>query len=498
MTVNPIEIREVGRIEEVKNGIIKISGLPNCIYGQMLETVSGLKGMVIEFNMHSSLGILFGDESSVKVGDAIHAAGASLRVPVGEEFIGRVVDSLCRPIDERKAEIHAVTSSPVFKMAAGVMEREPIADPLLTGIKIIDLAIPLGRGQRELIIGDRQIGKTSIAIDTILNQKGKDVICIYCWIGGSHAAFKKIVNLLKAKGAMEYTLAVCASAVSSAAEQYLCPYTAATLGEYFMYNGKNVLVVFDDLTKHAWIYRQISLLLDRSPGREAYPGDIFFLHSQLLERAGRLKAQLGGGTMTFLPIAETLQGDITGYIPSNLVSITDGQIYVNQSLFQEGFTPAIDLEMSVSRIGSKVQCPAIRNLSRGLLYTFVQYRSLQRLTRLRTKLSPETMQQLQRGRVLYELLTQENYAPLSLEEEIVTFYVFSSRVLEALDSEKTKLFKQHFFDYVRRKDPEVIHHIAKSQDLTADIKQRIDAVVSMFFSEVGMQPYQDNDTHSQA
>jgi F-type H+/Na+-transporting ATPase subunit alpha len=496
MTVNPLEIKEVGRVEEVKNGIIKISGLPNCIYGQMLETASGIKGMIIEFNATISLGILFGDENSVKVGDVIHAAGSSLEVPVGPEFIGRVVDSLCRPIDEKKVEITAPVMYPVFKMAAGVMEREPISEPLQTGIKIIDLVVPIGRGQRELIIGDRQIGKSSIAIDTILNQKDKDVICIYCWIGGSHSAFKKIVHLLKAKGAMDYTLAVCASALSSSAEQYLCPYTAAALGEYFMYNGKNVLVVFDDLTKHAWIYRQISLLLDRSPGREAYPGDIFFLHSQLLERAGKLKPQFGGGTMTFLPIAETLQGDITGYIPSNLVSITDGQIYLSAPLFQEGFTPAIDLEQSVSRIGNKVQCPAIRDLSKGLLYTVVQYRALQRLTRLRTKLSPDTMLQIQRGKVLQELLTQENYSPVSLEEEIILFYVFSSRVLEALDIEKTKMFKKSFFAFLRRKDEDVIRQISEFRELTAEIKQRLDAAVNRFFSEAGLQPRGDHDTDS--
>ena len=276
-------------------------------------------------------------------------------------------------------------------------------------------------------------------------------------------------------------MAVCASAGTSTAEQYLCPYTAAALGEYFMYEGKDVLVVFDDLTKHAWIYRQMSLLLERAPGREAYPGDIFFLHSQLMERAGSLKSEFGGGTMTFLPLAETLQGDITGYIPSNLVSMTDGQIYLNTGLFQEGFKPAIDLELSVSRIGSKVQCPAIRSLSKGLRYEYVQYRSLLRLTRLRTKLSPEATQQLQRGRALYRLLIQENNSPLSLAEEIVLFYAFERKILEAVNPEEVNRFKEVFLNYLLKQNPSLIGQINQAQDLTEQIKSQLDTAINQYF-----------------
>ena len=480
MQITPLEIREVGRVEEVKNGIIRISGLPNCLYGEMIEIGYGLKGMVIEFSPEYVRGIVFGDEYKVKVGDSVYSHKNLLEVPVGEKFIGRVVNSLAQPIDNQ-GDITPDDSYSVFRDAAGVMQREPITESLRTGVKIIDLVIPVGKGQRELIIGDRQIGKTSIALDTILNQKGKNVVCIYCWIGGSHAALNKTVQLLLSQGAMDYTLIVSASAGSSMAEQYLCPYTAATLGEYFMYQGKDAFVVFDDLTKHAWIYRQMSLLLERSPGREAYPGDIFFLHSQLMERAGRLKKKFGGGTMTFFPIAETLQGDVTGYVPSNLVSMTDGQIYLNSGLFQEGFKPAIDLGLSVSRIGNKVQCPIIRQLSKGLRYLYVQYRSLLRLTRLRTKLSSEATEQLQRGKVLYELLTQENNKPISLAEEILLFYVFERKILEALDIKQVVMFKRGFFEFLSRQSPSLIEELEKAGDLTDELRSKLNTSISGYF-----------------
>ena len=364
------------------------------------------------------------------------------------------------------------------------MEREPIDEALSTGIKIVDFLIPIGKGQRELILGDRQTGKTAIALDAIINQKGKDVICIYCWIGGNHFAFSKLIQFLAAKGAMEYTIAVRASAGSSAAQQYLCPYTAASLGEYFMRHGKDVLVVFDDLTKHAWIYRQMSLLLERSPGREAYPGDIFFLHSQLVERAGRLKPEFGGGTMPFLPIAETQSGDITGYIPSNLISMTDGQIYFSSGLFQEGFKPAIDLELSVSRIGSKVQAPAVRALSKGLRYVYVQYRSLLRLTRLKTKLSAEAGAQLQRGRALYELLIQENGGPLSLAGEIALFYAFEQKILETVSLEQAKRFITGFFSFLSGRNPGFIEKLDQTGDLTEEAKVQLDKAIKDFFARM--------------
>jgi len=480
MRVGALDIREVGRIEELKQGILKISGLPNCSYGEVIELESGLKGMIIEFNPKYAFGIVFGDERKVKVGDMVSSRGSLLNVPVGDGFIGRVVNALAQPVDG-KEEIAEAESYPVFREAAGVMEREPVDQTLHTGIKLIDMLIPLGKGQRELIVGDRQIGKTSIGLDTIINQKGKDVVCIYCWIGGSSAAFNRIIQTLRGHGAMDYFLGVCAPAGSSTAEQYICPYTAAALGEYFMYKGRDVLVIFDDLTKHSWVYRQMSLLLERAPGREAYPGDIFFLHSQLMERAGRLKKEFGGGSMTFLPLAETLQGDITGYICSNIVSMTDGQIYLNTGLFQEGFKPAIDLELSVSRIGSKAQGPAIRTLSAGLRYEYVRFRSLLRLTRLRTKLSPEAAEQLQRGKALYELLVQENNSPVTQAEEIAVFYAFHQKILEAIGIEQVRNFKNNFFAYLASHNPELVTQLNTRCELSEDVTTQLDNAIKEFF-----------------
>jgi len=480
MKIDALDIKEVGRIEELRQEIIKISGLPNCSFGSVIDLESGQKGMIVEFNPQFAFGLVFGDTRKIKVGDIVSSRNQLLNVPVGDNFIGRVVDPLANPIDG-KGKIEPSDIYPVFRQAAGVMEREPISQTMHTGIKIIDLLIPLGKGQRELVVGDRQIGKSSIGLDSIINQKGKNVICIYCWIGGSSTAFNKIIQTLSNQGCMNFCLAVCASASSSASEQYICPYTAAALGEYFMYQGKDVLVVFDDLTKHSWVYRQMSLLLERAPGREAYPGDIFFLHSQLMERAGRLKQEFGGGSMTFLPLAETLQGDITGYICSNIVSMTDGQIYLNSSLFQEGFKPAIDLELSVSRIGSKVQCPAIRKLSQGLRYEYVQYRSLLRLTRLRTKLSPEAAQQLQRGKILYELLIQENGAPLPQAEEIVLFYAFAQKILEAISLEQVKIFKINFFPYLCKYQPGLVEQLNDKGELTEEVKLLLDNSIKEFF-----------------
>ncbi len=487
MKIEALDIKEVGRIEELKQGIVKISGLPNCAYGAVIEFDNArlpdgqaLKGMIVEFDAQFAFGIVFGDERRIKVGDRVSSRGQLLNVPVGDKFIGRIVDPLGNPVDA-KGKIESAAANSVFHQATGVMEREPISQPLHTGIKIIDTLIPLGKGQRELLVGDRQIGKTSIGLDMIINQKGKNVICIYCWIGGSSAAFNKIIQALSQQGCMEFCLAVCASASSSPSEQYICPYTAAALGEYFMYKGRDVLVIFDDLTKHSWVYRQMSLLLERAPGREAYPGDIFFLHSQLMERAGRLKKEFGGGTMTFLPLAETLQGDITGYICSNLVSMTDGQIYLSSGLFQEGFKPAIDLELSVSRIGSKVQCPAIRKLSEGLRYEYVQYRSLLRLTRLRTKLSPESAQQLRRGRALYELLIQENGFPISQAEEIAVFFAFAQKILESISIEQVKLFKNNFFAYLRKHQQDLVEQLDAKGELTEEIKLLLDKTIKDFF-----------------
>ena len=481
--ISNLDIKEVGVVREVKGGIVKVSGLPSCIYGQLVDFSRGVKGMVMGFNPTDVLVIVLGDDSTITMGDSVSSRSELLSVPVGPAYIGRVADCLGRPLDAG-GEIIPSDNYPVFREALGVIEREPVTDPLETGTKIIDLAIPIGKGQRELIIGDRQIGKTSIAVDAIINQKGKNVVCIYCYIGGSHAALKRLLDVFSAHDALAYTSVVCATAASPTAEQYLCPYAAASLGEYFMFQGQDVLVVFDDLTKHAWAYRQLSLLLERPPGREAYPGDIFYVHSQLMERAGRLKASSGGGTMTFLPIASTLQGDITGYIQTNLVSMTDGQIYLSGQLFHEGFKPAVDVGLSVSRIGSKVQCPAIKEVSGGLRLEYAQYRELLRLTRLRTKLSADAMRQMRRGQALRELLIQDSYQPVSLVEEILLFYALKRNIFEVLDSDVIKKFKNEFLPYVRQRDAALIERIEKEKTLTGDIRQGLNDHLIGYFKSI--------------
>jgi len=478
------EIKEVGVVKDVKRGIVKIEGFPSCIYGQIVEfTESGLKGLVIDFDDKDVMAFVFGDEKRVRLGSPVAGHNEIFTVPVGEAYLGRVVNSTAQPIDDKKIPIAGAVEGVVFNKAPGVLDRVPISEQLCTGIKTIDTVIPIGKGQRELIVGDRQTGKTALAIDTIINQRGKNVICIYCWIGGAHTTLGKVARVLKDNGAMPYSIIVAASASASAGEQYLAPYVAATLGEYFMRRGRDVLVVFDDLTKHAWIYRELSLLLERSPGREAYPGDIFYVHSQLMERAARLNTDLGAGSMTFLPIAETLQGDITGCVQSNLVSMTDGQIYVSSSLFHEGFKPAIDLGLSVSRIGSKVQSEAIREVSESLRLDYAQYKELLRLMRIRTKLSTEVAERLRRGETLTQLLTQEAHSPLDEVTMIVQFYAFWRKILEILSAEGLTVFCREIMDYARITRPGLLKKLEDTKQLSADVREELDRTFVEFFRE---------------
>jgi len=475
------EIKEVGKVTEVKEGAIKVKGLPNCVYGQLLHLASlDVYGMVIGFDAEVVLVLPFFRTSRVKIGDEVNAEEGFFKFPVGENYLGRVVSSLGEAIDGNPQKIEAEDYLPIFTKAPGVLEREPLDTILQTGIKIVDSVIPVGKGQRELIIGDRQIGKTTIAVDTILNQKEQNVVCIYCWIGGAASGLSKTLRILRASGAIDYTIVVSADASTSIGEQYLAPYAATTLGEYFMHKGRDVLVVFDDLTKHAWMYRQFSLLIERSPGREAYPGDIFYLHSQIMERAGKLNAQLGGGTMTFLPIAEALQGDITGYVQSNLISMTDGQIYLSGELFREGFKPAIDVGLSVSRIGSKVQPQALKQVSRGLRLDYLQYREFLRLLRLRTRLAEEAKEKMRRGEALTFLFLQPANDPVSLIEEVVVFYAFQKKILEILSPEGRKRFKQEMVDYLLENNPDLAAKIKKNYTFTPEIELELTKAFSEF------------------
>ena len=478
----PFDIKEVGVVREVKRGIVKIEGLPSCIYGQIIEFgETNRKGLVIDFNDREVLAFILGDERDIRLGSTVTGRNEVFSLPVGKSFLGRVINSVGEPLDGKSRAIERNIAAPVFRRAPGVLDRVPITEQLETGIKILDTVIPIGKGQRELIIGDRQTGKSTLAIDMIINQKDRNVACVYCWVGGSHSSLLKVISTLEEMGAMDYTIVVAASA--SAGEQYLAPYVAATMAEYFMYNGQHSLVVFDDLTKHAWIYRELSLLLERSPGREAYPGDIFYLHSQLMERAGRLNSELGSGSMTFLPIAETLQGDITGYVQSNLVSMTDGQIYISSSLFHEGFKPAIDLGFSVSRIGSKVQSEALREVTDTIRLDYAQYKDLLRLMRVRTRLSTEISEKLRRGETLTQLLIQDAHRPVSEIAMLIQFYAFKRKILEILSSEGLNVFNTDIMEYLQETRAGLIKDLTEQKRLTPEIREELDRAFVEFFRE---------------
>ncbi|MFH1846339.1 MAG: F0F1 ATP synthase subunit alpha [Candidatus Omnitrophota bacterium] len=477
----PIEIVESGRIIDIKRDVMTIEGIPNCVYGEMLYLESGDKGLVIEFDEEKIVALLIGSGINVKAGDKVFSRSDLFKIPVTEDLIGRIVNGLILPLDG-KGKLSSDETEPVFRDAPGIMLRAPIDEPFHTGIKLIDTIIPLGKGQRELVLGDRQTGKTTIAIDTIINQKDSGVICIYCWVGGSYNSMLKVVETLNAKGAMDYTVFVAAPASVSSSEQYLAPYTACALGEYFLKKGKDVFVVFDNLTRHAWIYRQIALLLNRSPGREAYPGDIFYIHSQLMERACRLKPEIGG-SMTFMPIADTLQGDISGYIQTNLISMTDGQIYTSSSLFNEGFKPAVDIGLSVSRIGSKVQSPAVKEISAGLRSEYIRFKELEKLIRLRTRISDKAAKKIAKGRALTQILTQNANEPVEDMEVILIFYAFKSGIFEKISSVELERFEKNILSFLEDFDPECLSWINEEKNLTENVKKRLDRVFAAFLNK---------------
>lgn len=482
--IEPFEIKEIGLVREIKRGIVKIEGLPNCIYGQIVEFAdTSRKGLVIDFNDKEVMVFVLGDEKDIELGSAVTSRNEVFSLSVGDNWTGRVVSSIGEPLDDFSRPLSGDTLCPVFRRAPGILDRIPLHEQFFTGLKILDTTIPMGKGQRELIIGDRQTGKSAIALDAIINQKGKGVTCVYCWVGGAHASLMKVIHTLQETGAIDYTIVVAASASASAGEQYLAPYVAAAVGEYFMYSGRHCLVVLDDLTKHAWIYRELSLLLERSPGREAYPGDIFYLHSQLMERAGLLNEAMGSGSMTFLPIVETLQGDITGYVQSNLVSMTDGQIYINSTLFHEGFKPSVDLGLSVSRIGSKVQSPALREVTATLRLDYAQYKELLRLMRVRAKLSTEIAEKMRRGETLTRLLIQDAHQPISDLAMIIQFYAFQRKILEILSAEGLQIFCREIMGYLEKNQPQALKALEEKKTLTAEVKEKLDAAFMSFFKE---------------
>jgi len=480
-----VDVREIGTITEVKRGIVKLAGLPTCILGQLMELGAGVRGFVIGFSDQEVFALTLGDEAELSVGQQVHVQQQPLRLAVGSQMLGRIVSPLGEPLDGQPlADGEALR--PMFQDAPGIMARAPVERQLCAGIKVIDTMIPLGRGQRELIVGDRMTGKTSLALDAILNQRSSGVVCVYCNIGQSQHKLQQVIQLLRERQAQAYTVVVAAPASRQASEQFLAPYAACAIGEEFMQQGRDVLVVFDDLSKHAWAYRQLSLLLERPPGREAYPGDMFYVHAQLMERAGQLKPERGGGSMTFLPICETQQGDVTGYISSNLISMTDGQLYLSSELFYQGTKPAIDVGLSVSRIGNKVQPHLLRWASGSLRLELLQYHELMRLSRFASAGSDALVKRRERGALLQRLMTQPVSQPVCLEDETFLFYAFQSGWLSRLTEEGLQRCLQGLS---ARLPAFALDALRENQPLTPALHARLDAAL-----EEIVQPYVHQDT----
>jgi F-type H+-transporting ATPase subunit alpha len=471
-----VKTEEIGFVKEVKDGVALLTGLDNVAYGELVEFESGVKGYVIDLTPSDVGVIILGDYLKLQSGEQAKALGYTLSVPVSNTIIGRVVDSLGVPQDG-KSRIKTDTFYPIEKIAPGVVRRRPVNSSLLTGIKAIDSLIPIGRGQRELIIGDRGTGKTTIVVDTILNQKGQDVICIYCAIGQKNAKTASLVNLLKTKGAFEYTIVVNASASESAAMQYLAPYAACAIGEYFMDKGKDVLVIYDDLSKHAWAYRQLSLILRRPAGREAYPGDVFYLHSRLLERACRLDEKYGGGSLTALPIIETLEGDLSAYIPTNVISITDGQIFLEIDLFNAAIRPAINVGLSVSRVGGNAQSKAMKQIAGKLKLDLAQYRALAAFSQFESDLDEETKKFLNRGAKITQILKQKKNRPYNLAEEVAIIWSATNGYLDTLSQTQIEQFEGKLLDLLNTKEKQWITKINKQRVLSPDDEEGLKKIV---------------------
>ena len=451
---NQLEISDFGTVIQVGDGIARVYGLENCMSGELLEFPGNTYGMAMNLEEDNVGVVIMGSDREIKEGDIVKPTGKVAEVPVGDAMMGRVVIALGQPIDG-KGPIVSSESRPIEYPAPGVLQRKSVNQPLQTGIKAIDSMLPIGRGQRELIIGDRQTGKTAIAIDTILNQKGEDVICIYVAIGQKKSTVAQLVQNLEDKGAMDYTIVVSATASDVAPLQYIAPYAGCAIGEYFMYQGKDVLIVYDDLSKHAVAYRAMSLLLRRPPGREAYPGDVFYLHSRLLERAAKLSDELGGGSITALPIIETQAGDVSAYIPTNVISITDGQIYLETELFFTGQRPAVNAGISVSRVGGNAQIKAMKKVASSVKLELAQYRELASFSQFGSDVDADTKARLDHGQVLMEILKQPQYQPIPVEKQVMIIYAAVNHVLDDIEVEQVKDFEHKLFEFMDTQYPQV-------------------------------------------
>ena len=474
-----VDVNETGKVISVADGVANVYGLKNVMAGEMVEFENGEKGMALNLE-ESSVGIvILGKTDGIKEGSSVKRLAKLLRVPVGDALIGRVVNSLGEPIDA-KGPIEASETRFVEEKAKGIMARKSVHEPLQTGIKAIDALVPIGRGQRELIIGDRQTGKTTVAIDTIINQKGQDVICIYVAIGQKQSTVAQVVKKLEEYGAMEYTIVVNAGASDAAALQYLAPYAGVTMGEYFRDNSRHALIIYDDLSKHAVAYREMSLILRRPPGREAYPGDVFYLHSRLLERASKLNDKLGAGSLTALPIIETQAGDVSAYIPTNVISITDGQIFLESDLFNSGIRPAINVGLSVSRVGGAAQIKATKQVSGTLRLDLAQYRELQAFAQFASDLDESSRKQLERGQRMVEVLKQPPYSPLAVEKQVVIIFAGTKGYLDDIPTVAVTKFEAELYPYIEAKYPEIFEQIRTKKVLDKEIEELLHKALKDF------------------
>ena len=472
---------EVGTVVAVGDGIATIYGIDHAMYGEIVTFETGLKGMVQDIRKNEIGCILFGSDTGIREGTKVARTGKKAGVPVGDAYVGRVVNALGEPIDG-KGEIASDDYRPIENEAPGIVDRKSVSVPMETGILSIDAMFPIGRGQRELIIGDRQTGKTSIALDTILNQKGKDVICVYVAIGQKASTVAKVVNTLQTHGAMDYTIIVSSTASDCAPLQYIAPYAGTAMAEYFMHKGKDALIIYDDLSKHAVAYRALSLLLGRSPGREAYPGDVFYLHSRLLERSSRLSEELGGGSITALPIIETQAGDVSAYIPTNVISITDGQIFLESGLFASGMRPAVNVGLSVSRVGGAAQTKAMKKASGSIRIDLAQYREMEVFTQFSSDLDDATKEQLQYGKGLMELLKQPLCHPMSLADQVITLVTANNRLLLDVETKQTKDFQLRLLDFFHAEHKDIVDELNNNKVLNEELTKKIVAAVKEFKS----------------
>lgn len=470
---NKIKLTDTGSVLSVGDGIASVYGLENAMSGELLEFPGNIFGMALNLEEEDVGAVILGDDTDIKEGDIVKRTGRIVEVPVGDAMIGRVVNALGQAIDG-KGEIAADKTRPVEAPAPGIMDRKSVFEPLQTGIKSIDSMIPIGRGQRELVIGDRQTGKTSILVDTIINQKDKDVICIYVAIGQKRSTVAQLVSTLEEHGAMDYTIVVSATASESAPLQYLAPYAGAAIGEEFMYNGKHVLIVYDDLSKQAVAYREMSLLLRRPPGREAYPGDVFYLHSRLLERAAKLSDELGGGSMTALPVIETQAGDVAAYIPTNVISITDGQIYLQPELFYSGIRPAVDPGISVSRVGGSAQIKSMKKIAGTLKLAYSQYRELAAFAQFGSDLDEDTKRRLAQGQRIVEVLKQGEHKPVTVEHQVVIIYAVINNLLADIELDEIAEFEEGLYSFIDATHPEILEKILKAEDFNEELKRIIE------------------------